>query len=79
MTLIALILAACLAALVYGWLHSARTRRLAIAALIIVAALIILTAVWAFIVKTWFPVGRPARLQLSRGSSLLKSLVSRSG
>jgi len=52
---IALILLACLAALAYGWFHSARTRRLAIAALIIVAALITITAVWAFIIKTWFP------------------------
>ena len=54
-SLIALILLGCLAALGYGWFHSARTRRLAIAALIIVAALILITAVWAFIVKTWFP------------------------
>ena len=54
-TLIALILLACLAALVYGLLHSPHSRRLAIAALIIVAALIIITAVWASIIKTWFP------------------------
>ena len=52
---IALILLACFAALVYGLLHSPRSRRLAIAALIIVAALIIITALWAFIIKTWFP------------------------
>jgi len=55
-TLIALILLACLAALVYGLLHSPRSRRLAIAAVIIVAAGVILFALWAFIVKTWFPV-----------------------
>ncbi|MEW6569303.1 MAG: hypothetical protein AB1449_14305 [Chloroflexota bacterium] len=52
---IAPILLASIAALAYGFLHSPRTRRLAIAVLIIVAALIIITAVWAFIIKTWFP------------------------
>jgi hypothetical protein len=55
LTLIALILLGCAAALVYGLVHSPRSRRLAIAALIIVAALIIITAVWAFVIKTWFP------------------------
>jgi len=53
---IALILVACVAALGYGFLHSPRTRRLAIAALIIVASLVILFGLWAFIVKTWFPL-----------------------
>jgi hypothetical protein len=52
---IGLILVGCAAALVYGLMHSLRTRRLAIAALIIVGALIILFGLWAFIVKTWLP------------------------
>jgi hypothetical protein len=52
---IGLILVGCAAALVYGLMHSPRTRRLAIAALIIVGALILLLGLWAFIVKTWFP------------------------
>jgi CHASE2 domain-containing sensor protein len=54
--LIALILLGCSVALVYGLLHSPRSRKLAIAALIIVAALIILIGLWVFIVKTWFPL-----------------------
>jgi hypothetical protein len=53
---IALILLVCIAVVVYGLLHSPRSRRLAIAALIIVAALIIITVLWAFIINTWFPV-----------------------
>ncbi|HLC04752.1 MAG TPA: hypothetical protein VJK02_17085 [Anaerolineales bacterium] len=54
--LIALILVGCLAALVYGWFHSARTRRLAIAAIAIVAGLIALVALGVLISKTLFPL-----------------------
>jgi predicted branched-subunit amino acid permease len=52
---IGLILLACILALVYGFLHSRRSRRLAVAALIIVATLIILYGLWTFIIMTWFP------------------------
>jgi len=53
--LIALILLGCGAAFVYGLIHSPRSRRLAITALLIVAALIILIGLWTFIVKMCFP------------------------
>ncbi len=53
---IGLILLACLAAPMYGWFHSPQSRRLAIAALIIVAGLIALVMLGVFIVKTWFPL-----------------------
>jgi len=56
MPLVALILLGCLVALVYGWFHSARTRRLARAALIIVAALIILVALGVLIERALFPL-----------------------
>ena len=55
MLLIALILLGCGAAFVYGLIHSPRSRRLAITALLIVAALIILIGLWTFIVKMCFP------------------------
>jgi len=53
---IALILLDCLAAIAFAFFHSPRSRRLVISALIIVVALILLIGLWAFNVKTWFPL-----------------------